>query len=89
MESGFEVPVAAHLHGREENNEQMVTKNFQKATELYSSQFVCCLSTSDGKKYTVALVSNSASGRSVRNMCALRGRRVNRGDRHPTTQFHG
>ena len=29
----------------------MVPLTFQKATELYSSQLVCCLSTSDGKKY--------------------------------------
>jgi len=34
----------------------MVPQNFQKATELYSSQFVCCLSTSDVKKYTAALI---------------------------------
>jgi len=37
-------------------NDQMVPETFQKATELYSSQFVCCLSISDGKKYTAALV---------------------------------
>ena len=42
--------------GREEKNDQMVTQTFPKATELYSSQFVCCLSTSDGKKYTAALI---------------------------------
>jgi len=37
-------------------NDQMAPQTFQKATELYSSQFICCLSTSDGKKYTAALV---------------------------------
>jgi len=37
-------------------NDQMVPQTFQKATELYSSQFVYCLLTSDGKKYTAALV---------------------------------
>ena len=42
--------------GREEKNDQTVPQTFQKATELYSSQFVCCLSTSDGKKDTAALV---------------------------------
>ena len=54
--SGFEGPVVAHVHGREERNYQMVPQTFQKATELSSSQFVCCLSISDGKKYTAALV---------------------------------
>jgi len=54
--SQFEVPVAAHVHGREEKNDQMVPQTFQKATEIYSSQFVFCLSTSDGKKYTAALI---------------------------------
>jgi hypothetical protein len=44
----------------------MVTQTFENATELYSSQFVCCLSTSDGKKYTAGLVQNSASGRSTK-----------------------
>jgi len=39
--SQFEGPVAAHVHGREEKIDQMVPQNFQKATELYSSQFVC------------------------------------------------
>jgi len=39
-----------------EKNDQMVPQTFQKATELYSSQVICCLSTSDGKKYTAALV---------------------------------
>jgi len=39
-----------------EKNDQMVPQTFQKATELFSSQFVCCLSRSDGKKYTAALV---------------------------------
>ena len=56
MGGGFERPVAAHVHGREEKNDQMVPQTFQKATELYSSQFVCCLSTSDGKKYTAARI---------------------------------
>jgi len=50
--SRFEGPVASHVHGREKKNDQMVTQTFQKATELYSSQFVCCLSTSDWKKHT-------------------------------------
>jgi len=50
--SRFEGPDAAHVHDREEKNDQMVSQVFQKATELYISQFVCCLSTSDGKKYT-------------------------------------
>jgi len=54
--SWFEGPVAAHVHGREEKNDQMYLTLYQKATELYSSQFVCCLSTSDWKKYTAALV---------------------------------
>ena len=54
--SRFEGPVAAHVHGREEKNGQMVPQTFQKTTEIYSSQFVCCLSTSDGKNYTAALV---------------------------------
>ena len=49
-------PVAAHVHGQEEKNDQMVPQTFQKAAELYSSQFVCCLSTSDRKKYTAALM---------------------------------
>jgi len=49
------VPVAAHVHDQEEKNDQMVPQTFQKATELHSSQFICCLSTSDGKKYTAAL----------------------------------
>ena len=52
----FEGPVAAYVHGREEKNDQMVPQNFQKATELYSSQFVCCLSTSDRTKYTAAVI---------------------------------
>ena len=34
---------------------KMVPQTFQKATELRSSQFVCS-STSDGKKYTAALI---------------------------------
>ena len=45
-----------HVHGQEEKNDQMVPQTFQKATELYSSQFVCCLPTSDRKKYTAALI---------------------------------
>ena len=48
--------VAAYVHGREEKNDEMVPLTFQKATELYSSQVVCCLSKSDGTKYTAALV---------------------------------
>ena len=40
----------------------MVPQTFQKAIELYSSQFVCCLSTSDGNKYTAAFVQNSVRG---------------------------
>jgi len=56
-----------------EKNDQMVPQTFQKATELYSSQFVCCLSTSDWKKYTAALVWNLASGRSVYRICACCG----------------
>ena len=67
--SRFEGPVAAHVHGREEKNDQMVPQTFQQATELYSSQFVCCLSTSDGNTYTAALALNSASGRSVYETC--------------------
>ena len=39
-----------------EKNDQMVPQTFQKATELYSSQFVCCLLTSNGKKYRAALI---------------------------------
>jgi len=53
--SRFEGPVASHVNGREEIMTNC-TSNFQNATELYSSQFVCCLSTSDWKKYTPALV---------------------------------
>jgi len=56
----------------------MVPQTFQKVTELYSSQFVCCLLTSDGKKYTAALVQNSASGRSVHEICTWCGRKVMR-----------
>ena len=41
---------------RKKKNDQMVPETFQKAAELYSSQFVCCLLTSDRKKYTAALV---------------------------------
>ena len=43
----------------------MLPQTFQKTTELSNSQFICCLSISNGKKYTAALVQNSASGRSV------------------------
>ena len=39
-----------------EKNDQKVPQTFQKATELYIPQFVCCLSTSDGKNYTPHLV---------------------------------
>jgi len=39
-----------------EKNDQMVPQTFQKTTELYSSQIACCLSASDGKNYTAALV---------------------------------
>ena len=60
-------------NGQEQKNDQMVPQTFQKAIELYSSQFVCCLSTSDGKKYTAALVQNSASGRSVHEICVCSG----------------
>jgi len=52
----FEGPIVAHEHDREEKNDQMVPQTFQKPTELYSSQFICCLSTNDGKKYTAALI---------------------------------
>ena len=52
----FEGPVTAHIQDQEEKNDQMVPQTFQKATELYSAQIVFCLSTSDGKKYTAALV---------------------------------
>jgi len=46
-----------HMYMVEKNkNDQMVPQTFQKSTELYSSQFICCLSTSDGKKYTAALI---------------------------------
>ena len=45
-----------HMYMVERKNDQILPQNFQKATELYSSQFVFCLSTSDGKKYTAALV---------------------------------
>jgi len=34
----------------------MVPQTSRKASELYSAQIGCCLSTSDGKKYTAALV---------------------------------
>ena len=61
------------MHGREGKNDRMVLQTFQKATELYSSQFVCCLSTSDGKKCTAAFVQNLASGRSVYEICACCG----------------
>jgi hypothetical protein len=54
-------------------NDQMELQTFQKAIELYSSQFVCCLSTSDRKKYTAALVQNSASERSVHEICVCCG----------------
>jgi hypothetical protein len=39
-----------------EKNYQNVPQTFQKSTELYSFQFLCCLSTSDWNKYTEALV---------------------------------
>ena len=68
--SRFEGPVAAHVHVQEGKNDQMVSQTFQKATEVYSSQFVCCLSTNDGKKYIAAVVQNSASVRSVYEICA-------------------
>ena len=51
-------------------NVQMLPQTFQKATELYISQFVCCLSTTDGKKYTPY---NSVSGGSVYEICACCG----------------
>ena len=54
-------------------NNQMVPQTFQKAIQLYSSQFVCCLLTSGGKKYTAVLVQNSASGRSVHEICVCSG----------------
>ena len=60
-------------NGQEQKNDQMVIQTFQKAIELYSSQFICCLSTSDGKKYTAALVQNSASERSVYEICVCCG----------------
>jgi len=43
--SPLEGPVTAHVHGPEEKNDQMVPQSLQKATELYSSQFICCLLT--------------------------------------------
>ena len=54
-------------------NDQMVPQTFRKVTKLYSSQFVCCLLISDGKKYTAALAYNSATGRSVYEICACCG----------------
>ena len=54
-------------------NDQIVPQTFQKATELHSSQFICWLSSSNGKKYTAALILNSASGRSVYKICACCG----------------
>ena len=56
-------------NGQEQKNDQMVPQTLQKDTEHYSSQFVWCLSTNDRKKYTAALVQNSASGRSVHEIC--------------------
>ena len=58
---------------KRKKNDQMVPETFQKAMELYSSQFVCCLSTSDRKKYTAALVQNSARERSVHEICVCCG----------------
>ena len=60
-------------NGQEQKNDQMVPQTFQKAIELYSSQFVWCLSTNEKKKYTVALVQKSASGRSVHEICMCCG----------------
>jgi len=45
-----------HMYMVERKIDQMAPQTFQKATELCSSQFVCCLSISDGKKCTAALV---------------------------------
>ena len=68
----------------------MVPQTFQKATELYSSQFVYCLSTSDGKKlpqfsYRIQLVEGLFTKYArVAEMQSVPG------DRHWTvTQFHG
>ena len=58
---------------RGEKSYQMVPQTFQKATYLCSSQLVCYLSTSDGRKYRAALIQNSASGRSVYKICACCG----------------
>ena len=41
---------------KRKKNDQMVLQTFQKAIELCSSKFICCLWTSDGKKYTATLV---------------------------------
>ena len=41
---------------KRKKKDQMVPQTFQKSIELYSSKLVCCLSTSDGKKCTAALI---------------------------------
>ena len=67
----------------------MVPQTFQKATELNSSQFDCCLQTSHGKKYRAALIQNTVSGRFVYKICTCCGRTVYRGDTRLITQYQG
>jgi hypothetical protein len=55
----------------------MVPKLSKWLFELYSSEFNWCLSTSDGKKYTAALIKNTVSGKIVyENMHVLQTSRV-------------
>lgn len=70
--------------------DQKFPQSFRKATEVYSSKFVSCLSTRNKLNYKAALVKCSVIDRSVYEICACWGdAEYNGGARHLTIQFHG
>ena len=82
--SRFEGPVATHAHGRDKKLPND-TSNFSK---LYSSQFVCCSSTSYRNIQQLSYRIQLVEGLFMKYELAVETRGV-AGHRYPTTQFHG